>query len=271
MIYVLHFDTPLAHAQHYIGCTNRLANRLEAHANGAGSRLTKELNSRAIEWRLGALLTCTRDRMRALERGLKDQKNAARYCHLCTEQPSAFPGTTHYPLEMLAFATDSASLRRAAPHKNVQTVRAVSPDERPETMAAIIAMWKEDRDALGFIPAGGAAGLTLYVARGRLALAFDGSKLLGYAAYCVNPDGTRLTINQCCVADEARLAGIGRALVAFIRDTNDAAHIVAKVRSDLAANHFWQAVGFHVTETKQHKTSGRAIVTYNLNTGKEPK
>ena len=268
-VYILHFHTPLAHAQHYTGCTCSVRARLTAHANGAGSRLTRELIKQGIGWELGSLLQCSRKRMRELERHLKDQKNASRFCGTCSNPPARMAGTTHYPVEEIQFPTTSDGLRSWATPETVRTIRLTAEGEPKETMSGIVEVWKEDRDGLGFIPIGGEGGLNGLISRGQIAVAFEGEEVVGYAAYSVNPSRTRVTVNQCCVGDKARLQGVGRRLIQLVEESTDAAEIVAKVRIDLAANHFWAAIGFQTVETVTHRTSGSRITTYRKMTGKE--
>jgi hypothetical protein len=85
-VYLIHFDVPLGdlsnprgRAQHYLGYTDDLAARLEAHAGGNGSAIMAAVSEAGIVWRL----VRTWDGDRALERQLKRQHNAPRLCPLC--------------------------------------------------------------------------------------------------------------------------------------------------------------------------------------------
>lgn len=263
-IYVLHFDRPLAHAQHYIGCTDNIRARLEAHARGAGSRLCKELRKQGIGWTLGAIFKCSHRRMRQLERSLKDQKNASRYCEICSSLQATFQGTTPISIENLHFPTRSDKLQPCSFPDTGQTVRVTTPDEPSSTMAAILEMMKRDKDALGFVPAGGSQGLELLVPRGLIAVAEAGGEIVGYASHTLNPSRTRVTIHQCCVRDDARLFGLGSKMVDLIDRRYEVDEVVAKVRDDLAANHFWSAIGFNIAQTVRHPTSRSLINHYTL-------
>lgn len=51
-IYLLHFSKPFKHAKHYIGFTENLDGRFEAHQKGQGARLLQVLLQVGITWRL---------------------------------------------------------------------------------------------------------------------------------------------------------------------------------------------------------------------------
>lgn len=265
-IYILHFDTPLAHARHYTGCCENLLARLTRHANGAGSRLTRELVAQGIEWRLGGLMQTSKRQMRILERRLKDHAHSNRYCEVCSELPLKFQGTQSYPIAAIPFPTTSAQLRTGCntlPSVNVRLSHAM---ETPQTQEQIKRLMRADKDALGFIPAAGPQGLTTLLPRGRVVLALDGQDLLGYVAYTLNVAQELLTIHQCVVKDDARLLGIGKQLVERAKTEYPDAQYIAKVRDDLAANHFWEAIGFTQFDQRPHETSRNLINHYHLNT-----
>lgn len=82
-VYMLHFDRPISPdhtAQHYIGSTDHLNQRLREHREGKGARLTQVANERGIGyqvvriWRGG----------RGYERYLKSKKCGPRMCPVCT-------------------------------------------------------------------------------------------------------------------------------------------------------------------------------------------
>lgn len=261
-IYVLHFHEKLSHAMHYIGCTESPRQRLNAHAAGAGSKLTRALVEQGIEWRLGSLMTCSHKRMRELERGLKDEKNSSRYCGVCNASPASFPGTQHYPIENLSWPIESSEMKRAINGQERISVRLTEDNEPQSTIRKILDLQRPDKDALGFIPGGGSGGLATYVHRKRICLAYCNDTLIGYCAYKLNSMETRIAIHQLCVADSARMKGAGRMMVALVLTSWEAKEAVAKVRDDLAANSFWQEIGFRCEKQVPHKTSGRTINHY---------
>lgn len=79
-IYLLHFDEPISHAQHYAGITTDLAQRFEAHFNGTGSVLTAEFADRGIGFVVARIW---RDATIVDERSIKNQKNGPRFCPYC--------------------------------------------------------------------------------------------------------------------------------------------------------------------------------------------
>jgi predicted GIY-YIG superfamily endonuclease len=81
-VYLIHFDTPLHHARHYLGWTTNLKARLEAHRRGNGARLMEVITEAGITWRLAR----TWEGGRELERHLKRQKNSPRFCPICQEK-----------------------------------------------------------------------------------------------------------------------------------------------------------------------------------------
>lgn len=80
--YLIHFDKPISSkhtAQHYLGWTNDLEERLKEHYNGNGSRLCKVAKERNISFRLVRIWEGDRQ----LERKLKRQKNGKKLCPIC--------------------------------------------------------------------------------------------------------------------------------------------------------------------------------------------
>jgi len=78
-IYLLHLDTPLRHAKHYVGLADDLAARLERHASGQGARMLAVCVERGITWQL----VRTWEGGRKFERQLKNRKDAPRLCPIC--------------------------------------------------------------------------------------------------------------------------------------------------------------------------------------------
>jgi hypothetical protein len=81
MIYILHFDTPLHHARHYVGyCADgTLDERLARHRAGRGSRLMAAIEEAGI----GYTIALTHAGDRRFERAIKRAKNTSRFCPLC--------------------------------------------------------------------------------------------------------------------------------------------------------------------------------------------
>ena len=84
-VYLLHFDKPLAHAQHYCGYTpNGVDARVKLHRTKLGAHLTKAAVESGCElqiaqvWEHGSWQEARRQ-----ERQMKKTHNLPRYCPLC--------------------------------------------------------------------------------------------------------------------------------------------------------------------------------------------
>ncbi len=81
-VYIIHFSRAISgRVKHYIGFANNLEGRLQHHRNGSGARLTQVAAERGIEMILARTFAGAD---RSFERRLKNTKNAARYCPLCS-------------------------------------------------------------------------------------------------------------------------------------------------------------------------------------------
>lgn len=78
-IYLLHFERPLKHAQHYLGWTADLESRLRDHAKGSGSALMAAVKRAGIEWHL--VKTWQGDTYD--EKKLKQFGTSKRHCPVC--------------------------------------------------------------------------------------------------------------------------------------------------------------------------------------------
>jgi hypothetical protein len=86
VVYLIHFerpigdlDNPRGQARHYLGFTEDLEARLEAHRTGNGSRLMEVVTEAGIGWTVARTWPGDRD----LERKLKAQHNGPRLCPIC--------------------------------------------------------------------------------------------------------------------------------------------------------------------------------------------
>lgn len=79
VVYLIHFDSPLCHARHYLGWSERLEDRIAEHRAGRGSRLMSAVNQAGIAWSVSRTWTGTR----ALERNLHRRKASPRLCPIC--------------------------------------------------------------------------------------------------------------------------------------------------------------------------------------------
>lgn len=263
-IYIIHFDNKLHHAGHYAGCTNNLRARLTTHANGLGANLTRVIKDREIEWSLGGLMITTHANMRRLERKLKDIGHTSRYCEICTKNPARLPDTTPYEINAIPWAPTSQALRTPLTYNQETTIRTTEEGEPHSTIIQIKSLMRADKDALEFIPAGGAQGLQILVAKRKIIVAQKKNQVIGYAAFTTTLSNETTTIHQCCVRDDERMNGIGKALVEAVIENTSSDQIIAKVRNDLAANEFWSTIGFEQFMQAKHKTSGNLINHYKM-------
>jgi predicted GIY-YIG superfamily endonuclease len=79
-VYLLHFDKKIGRIQHYIGWSNDAETRIQHHREGKGSRLTKALFNKGIDFKV-AYIWSNGDRV--LERDLKDHHRACDLCPIC--------------------------------------------------------------------------------------------------------------------------------------------------------------------------------------------
>ncbi len=86
MVYLIHFDEPLGdrsnprgQARHYLGYTEDLDARMEAHRRGNGSAIMRAVSEAGISWRLVRTWPGGRD----VEKKLKSQHNSPRFCPIC--------------------------------------------------------------------------------------------------------------------------------------------------------------------------------------------
>ena len=81
-VYLIHSETKLHHAQHYLGSAKDVEARLRQHRKGAqagGAKLLHAMNQAGIAWRV----VRTWDGGRRLEKQFKRQHNGPRFCPIC--------------------------------------------------------------------------------------------------------------------------------------------------------------------------------------------
>lgn len=258
-VYVLHFAEKLGDkAVHYIGCTSDPRGRLACHASGMSSSIMRACAVQGVAFALGAIGQTHRRGMRRIERQAKAWKNAEAFCELCNcGSAHAIPGTRSLPLDMLPFPTTSDGY--AGAKAKPVTVALTSPRTPVMHVTAIRDLSETEKDALGFIPMGGrSAGINEYIESGNVVLATQGRELVGYLLFGKG-DGREATIQQTVVLDRLRGSGIGRKMVAKVREALPAHRLYARVRDDLDANGFWRAIGFVMIAVDTHHTSGSAL------------
>lgn len=103
-LYLIHFTEKRHHAQHYLGSSIALLDRLRDHANGQGARLTRALWEDAEDWHVAALFiprNPLHDSIRDLEKEAKKRHNGKAYCPICHTNPNIPPGTVDYPCPII--------------------------------------------------------------------------------------------------------------------------------------------------------------------------
>lgn len=81
MVYLIHFQSKLHHAQHYIGFVETdLMQRIELHLSNRGAKLLAAVNNQGIEWQVVRLWL---EGDRSFERKLKNYKKARCFCPIC--------------------------------------------------------------------------------------------------------------------------------------------------------------------------------------------
>lgn len=259
-VYVLHFERPLAHAQHYVGCTTDLRARLVAHAQGRGGKIVAEASRQGIRFKLGALGETTVAAMRRLERQTKNWHGAAPLCECCTPAPRAIPGTRPFPIALIQWPLWSDELALLAPQPEVPTCRVTSDADSFAVLSAMKRLMQLNKDCLGFIPVGGDGGLTLSIIAGRVIVAEADRQIVGFLAWTENPDS--IQIQQCVVSDAWRRCGVGRSMLAELAAQRPGKSQQCKVRDDLAANEFWRGCGFTLCGHHTHETSAAQLNQY---------
>lgn len=260
-IYTLHFDKAITHTRHYTGCTTELRQRLASHAQGRGARLLRVLKEREIGWELGGLSSCTVSEMRRLERLLKRQHNAKRYCQLCQGTEAARLGEAQpLDLEVIPWPRRCEELRVYGLRSWSPRIRFAKEQEPDWVRGGIEELVRANKDGIGFIPVGGAGGLSWAASRGKLLLGTVGQELAGFLLFSQGRAGCR--IQQVVVADRHRRCGIGKQLVDYLGRSRPKEVLSCWVREDLIANEFWTGIGFEVIDLKKHKSSGSTLLQY---------
>ena len=83
MVYLIHFEKKISHAQHYIGYSKDMKTfekRMKHHGNGNGASILKALNEKGIKYHVVRIWP---DADGNYERKLKKRKNAKFLCPFC--------------------------------------------------------------------------------------------------------------------------------------------------------------------------------------------
>ena len=80
-VYLLHFEKPIGHSQHYLGYTSRrVVDRVQEHIDGTGAALPREATKQNIH---PECIRIWEDGDPALEKALKRRKNSRGLCPIC--------------------------------------------------------------------------------------------------------------------------------------------------------------------------------------------
>ena len=84
-VYLLHFKEPIAHAQHYVGATDNLNQRLMAHYKGNSSALVREFHRLGIPFRVAKVWDYeSHNEAYDTERYIKrTYRNSRKLCPIC--------------------------------------------------------------------------------------------------------------------------------------------------------------------------------------------
>lgn len=90
MIYILHFDRPLKHAQHYLGFAEdgNFEKRIQRHMSGRGSKLMRAVMQAGIPFAVARKWEGP-EADRNLERKFHRRNNTKRLCPICTPESAA--------------------------------------------------------------------------------------------------------------------------------------------------------------------------------------
>ncbi|MDQ2753492.1 MAG: GIY-YIG nuclease family protein [Bacteroidota bacterium] len=81
MVYLIHFEEKLHHAQHYLGFVEKnLKQRIKKHKCNKGAKLLIAVNDKGISWEV---VKVWKEGDRNFERKLKNRKNARCLCPVC--------------------------------------------------------------------------------------------------------------------------------------------------------------------------------------------
>ena len=88
-VYLIHFESKLHHAQHYIGWATDVEQRFKQHAAGTGARLLAAVKENGINFNI---VRIWEKETRKFERLLKNRKNAKHFCPVCSPETEKAAG-----------------------------------------------------------------------------------------------------------------------------------------------------------------------------------
>ena len=82
-VYLIHFDRPLGHARHYMGCAQDIDKRIGRHERGTGAKIMKAVKKAGISWEVVHVWPCA-SRHEAEERERRLKGYNTKQCPMCT-------------------------------------------------------------------------------------------------------------------------------------------------------------------------------------------
>lgn len=82
-VYLIHLESPIAHARHYIGWSRFLKQRIRHHRQGTGARFLAEAVRRGIAF---DVVRKWKNADGNFERKLKNRKKARKLCPVCRKE-----------------------------------------------------------------------------------------------------------------------------------------------------------------------------------------
>jgi hypothetical protein len=105
-IYILHFERPLCHAQHYTGATTNLIRRTARHQKGHGAAITAAVVAEGIAMHIGGIYMVTDGNLFDAEKRAKARKNGRTMCQICNPKGTVrLPGMRAIDRELFTIPT----------------------------------------------------------------------------------------------------------------------------------------------------------------------
>ncbi|WP_127843612.1 GNAT family N-acetyltransferase [Acidipropionibacterium jensenii] len=135
-----------------------------------------------------------------------------------------------------------------------------------QVLRQVIELGDRNRRTLGLLPRG---AYEEYAKSGKIIVALEGSKLVGYAVADLPLNRIRLV--QLCVAESVRHTGIAKRIVDRIVELNPAREgIQLRCRRDWPANEYWGSLGFVARSNQPGRSkTGEQLTTWWLDFGKK--
>lgn len=239
-VYLIHFETPNHHAEHYTGSCRDLQRRLDLHRAGRGSALLAHLARAGKPWQLAALYTGPLKAARNAEAIIKAAHNGPRYCPLCSGQTPKLPYVDwieELPTQQLMFD--------ATPSGQTEITRPRSDEQKRLAYVACTALADEEEECKPLFHS--------HFAKLTIATAKLDDRIVGYITWLDNKVG--YCINALLVADPYRLLGIGSDLVAYVQSLAPFTPLHTSLPADNPSHGFLTKLGFEALYQAANKTT----------------